>query len=422
LADNANNTEVEEVLIKEWSEEKWHQTTCTTLPCKLKVYFSKEGNSAYTLINAKTKAGHNSKLYAVCGKKEIKFNINEKSSQYKHPQECKFADVSVTNPNYQYVTALCSAQIIHGYKNTRYTQYRPENPALWSELTKVVQLSENFYKVRKLKEFYNSGNWFDVYLDLAKKRGFYKEPLDKVKRGYAFKYIVSVFWKKDNISEYDASNFLKKRGVISDLDTDNYLKRGDMAKIVLYASRLSADESNIERKLAYIDYKDENINDTKIIPKDIFKTPKPTDNDSKKEETINKNIENAKRNNSVISEKATTNNTGLTMAILGGKSALKSEYKDKSADEIVKETKKQGVNKDVDTHKIEPNSTVEIKDEKTGTTFLAPTTPNIDKEGNAQVLVQNAPNETIETTKATLEKDGKTFKSQFSNLDVLDKK
>ena len=423
LADFDDNREVEEVLIKEWSEEKWHQTTCASLPCKLKVYFSKEGNPAYTLINAKTKAGHNGKLYVKCGTKEITFNINEKQSSYKHPNECKFKDVSVTNPNYQYITALCSAQIIQGYKSTNYTTYKPEDSALWQELTKVVQLSENFYKTKKLKESYTSGSWFDVYIDLAKKKGFYKEPASQVKRGYAFKYIVSVFWKKENISENDASNFLKTKGIISELDINKNLKRGDMARIVLYASRLSADESSIERKLAYIDYKDENINNTKIIPKDIYATPKATDNDSVKTDIIDKNVETAKRDDSTLSDKGTTNNTSLTLDILGGKDALKSEYQDKSARNIIEETKRQGVNRPVNSNsKIKSNSVVEIQDTNTGESFLGKTTSNKDIKGNAKIILENQSGEKTETTKEKIEENGYTVKSQITDLDFLKKK
>jgi len=415
LADFEDNTDIEEVLIKEWSEEKWHQTSCTTLPCKLKVYFSKDGNPAYTLINAKTKAGHNAKLYAVCGAKEVKFNINEKNSKYKHPNECKFTDVSVTNPNYQYITALCSTQIVSGYKSTNYTTYQPESPTLWQELTAVVQLSENFYKTKKLQESYSSGNWYDVYIDLAKKEGFYKEPSEKVKRGYAFKYIVSVFWKKENMSEDDASNFLKNKGVISKFDTNEYLKRGDMARVVLYASRLSADESNIERKLAYVDYKDENINSTKIIPKDIFETPKVTDSDKKKNETINKNLEEAKRNNMTLSEKGHTNNDALTKSILGGDKALKDEYQNKSGKEIMDKAKEKGVAKPVnENNKIRPDSIVKIKDSNTGKTITAHTTANI--------LLENEHDKVNEVTKKELGNNGLKVESQVLDIELLKKK
>jgi len=193
-----------------------------------------------------------------------------------------------------------------------------------------------------------------------------------------------------------------------------------MARIVLYASRLSADESNIERKLAYIDYKDENINSTEIMPKDIHKTPNASDSDSAKKDTINKNIETAKRDDSVVSDKGTTNNTGLTISILGGKNALKPEYKDKSAEKIVEETKKQGVNKPVNVNNtIKSNSVVEIKDDNTGKSFLAHTTENKDEKGNANILVENEPGKKVETTKAKLEENGKNIKSQFSDLDIL---
>jgi len=420
LVDSEHNTEIEEVLIKEWSEEKWHQTTCSSLPCKLKVYFSKDGNPAYTLINAKTKAGHNGKLYAVCGTEEVKFDIDEKNAQYRHPNSCKFTDVSVTNPNYQYITALCSTQIIHGYKSTNYTTYQPESPVLWQELTKVVQLSENFYKTKKLQESYSSGNWYDVYIDLAKKEGFYKEPSEKVKRGYAFKYIVSVFWKKENMSEDDASNFLKTKGVISKLDTNKYLKRGDMARVVLYASRLSADESNIERKLAYVDYKDENINSTKILPEDTFQTPKATDSNSKKNEIINKNLEEAKRNNTTLSGKGHTNNDALTKSILGGDKALKDEYQNKSAKEIMDKAKEKGVAKSVNANtKIKPNSMVKIKDINTGKVITALTSQNLDSKGNAKITLENKHNEVNDFTKDELEHNDLRVESQVLNIEIL---
>jgi len=423
LADSEDNTDIEEVLIKEWSEEKWHQTSCTTLPCKLKVYFSKDGNPAYTLINAKTKAGHNAKLYAVCGAKEVKFNINEKNSQYKHPNDCQFTDVSSEDTNYQYITALCSTQIIHGYKSTNYTTYQPKSPTLWQDLTKVVQLSDNFYKTKKLQESYSSGNGFDVYIDLAKKRGFDKEPSSKVKRGYAFKYIVSVFWKKENMSENDASNFLKNKGVISKLDTNEYLKRGDMARIVLYASRLSADESNIERKLAYVDYKDENINSTKILPKDPFQTPNVKDNDNKKNETINKNLEEAKRNNTTLSEKGHTNNDALTKSILGGDKALKDEYQNKSGKEIMDKAEEKGVAKPVNVNnKIKPDSIVKIKNNNTGKTITAHTTKNLDSKGNANILLENEHGKKNEFSKNELEKNDLKVESQVLDIELLKKK
>jgi len=422
LQDSEDNTEVEEVLIKEWSEEKWKQTSCNTLPCTLKAYFSKEGDSAYTLINIKTKAGTNANLYAFCGTKNLNFDINEKSSQYKHPNECKFIDVSITNPNYQYVTALCSAQIIHGYKNTNYTTYKPEGSALWQELTKVVQLSENFYKTKKLQESYNSGDWFDVYIDLAKKRGFYKEPSSQVKRGYAFKYIVSVFWKKENISENDATNFLKRKGVISELNTNEYLKRGDMARIVLYSSRLSADESNIERKLAYVDYKDENINSTQIVPEPMFNTPQAKDSGDKKNETISKNLENAKRNNTTLSEKGHTDNDALTKAILGGDSALKPEYRNRSGKEIMNKAKEKGVATPVNVNnKIKINSTVKITNTNTGETSIGQTTKNLDSKGNAKILLENEHNQVNEFSKDELESNNQDVDSQVPNLELLEK-
>ena len=423
---SGSTSEVEEVLVKGWSEAKWKPANCNKLPCTIKAYFNDQNKAEYTLINIKTKANHENKyLHASCRKGSVNFNLKEKLSIPKHPNDCKFTDVAKNSWGYYpYITALCSAQIVEGYGSTGYTQFGPENATLWSELTKVVNLSHNFYQTKKIRNSssYRYGEWYDAYIDMAKKQGFSYSPGLQFNRGLGYRYIVKVFWNKD-LSENEASTFLSNKGITYRSNISPTMKRGYMAEIVLKSAKISADENGIERKLPYVnhDTKDINMKDTRTIPDPTFVTPKKTDRIEKKVETIQKNIEKVTKENSTVSEKDTTNNTGSTLNLLGQKDSLKTVYKDKTtAEEIIEETKVQGVNKSINSNsKIEKDVIVELLNKDSGKIIIVPSVNKEDGEGNKKLLIETEPNKFNEITIKEAKANNLEVKSQVKIKDML---
>jgi hypothetical protein len=423
---NGTSPKIEEILIKGWSENKWRPTSCDKLPCTIAL---NDDIGKYIVTNIKTKANSSNKyLYANCGKNNIKFDLKEKVSRPKHPNDCKFNDVIKSDYNeYQYVTALCSAGIVEGYGHTNYTEFGPDNPTLWSELTKVVNLAANFYKTKKIRDSYSSGNWYDAYVKIAKDQGFdyTNNPQFEVKRGLAYKYIVKVFWNKD-MTEEESSTFLRDKGITYRSNITPTIKRGYMAEVVLKSAKMSADESGIERKIPYTnhDKSDLNIKEKQELPEPTFETPKSTDSDTERKEIVRKNIEKATKEDNVVSEKNYTDNTGLTVNVLGGKTNLKESFQEKAtAEEIIDEVKSQGVDTSVSSYsKIKKDSIVEIMNTNTGETIIAPTKEETDTEGNAKISMEVSPGKVEAVDKKTLEENGLKVASQVEIQNVMKKK
>jgi len=422
------SSKIEEILVKGWSEDTWKTTNCDKLPCTISSYLS-NNNGAYMLFNIKTKANSsNSILKATCGKENVEFNLNEKVSVPKHPNNCKFNDVVKSDYNeYNYVTALCSAGIVEGYGHTSYTEFGPNNPTLWSELTKVVNLADNFYKTKKIRDSYSGGDWFDAYVDIAKNQGFdhTNNPQFEVERGLAYRYIVKVFWNED-MTEEEAASFLSQKGISYRSNISKNLSRGYMAEIILKSAKISADESSIERKIPYInhDIQDLDIKSKEDLPDPTFTTPLSTDSEFKRKETVQENIDKATQENNVVSEKGYTDNTGLTVNILGGETNLQESFQEKgTAEEIIDAAKSEGITTPVTSDsKIQKNSIVEIINTNTGETIIAPTKEEEDAEGNAKISMEVSPGEVKTVDKNTLEENGLKVESQVEIQNIMKQK
>jgi len=418
IEDETGTKNVEEVLMKGWSETTWKETACTELPCVLNLYNQSNGASAYTLINVRTKANDNYRIYANCDNNPKSIEIKEKESKPKHPNNCQFNDVPKDEFGYYpYITALCSAQIVEGY-GPDYIEFGPENNTNWAELTKVVNLSDNFYKTKKIRDTYPLTPWYQGYVDIAKKQGFNYEPTVQVTTGLAYRYIVKVFWNKD-LTETESATFLRDKGISYRSNISTKIVRGYMAEIVLKSARVSADESAIERKLPYVNHPPKKSAPPApsapviLIPKETFQVPDVTDTIEKKKETINTNITNTLRDNITISEKDYTNNTGLTKEVLGGEEALKAEYQDKTADEIITEAKSRGITNPIsDVQKIEEDVVLEFLDEISGQTLLVPTIKEKDDEGNNKFIMETTPGKIEKLDKKEAEEKGIILKSQ----------
>jgi len=425
---SGSSSKVEQVLVKGWNRNKWTPTNCNKLPCVIDAYFN-EGRDTYMLINIKTKANSsNRKLYANCGKETIKFELKEKYAQPKHPNNCKFNDVPKNDwSDYKYITALCSAGILEGYGHTGYTKFGPENPTLWSELTKVVNLADNFYKTKKIRNSYNGGNWYDAYVDIAKEQGFdyVSNPQFQVKRGLAFKYIVKVFWNKD-LTEEESATFLSRKGIAHSSNTIPLLKREYMARLVLKSAKISAEESSIERKIPYVNHNkdDLDIEKKEELVEPSFKTPNRDDNTKERNEVFTDNIEKAIREDNTVSEKDTTDNTGLAIQSMGGKDNLKSSFKDKdTTEEIIDEIRIQGIDTPVNNNvKIEEESIVILEQKSTGKEIIVPTLPTKDSDGNAMLGIQTDENTIEEIDVKTVNQNGFQIKSMVPVKKVMKQK
>jgi len=416
---NGTSSDVEQVLVKGWDKEKWTPSTCNKFPCVIDSYFRSDDTSTYMLINVKTKANQsNSKLYANCGKKAVKFELKEKYSQPKHPNNCKFNDVPKNDwSDYKYITALCSAGILEGYGHTGYTEFGPTNPTLWSELTKVVNLADNFYKTKKIRNKYPLTPWYDAYVNIAKEQGFdySNNPQFEVKRGLAFKYIVKVFWNKD-LSEEDSATFLSNKSISHSSNTAKVLTRESMARLVLKSANISALESSVERKIPYINHDNNDLDiDKKIeLVEPSFKTPNKADSMEKKEEVFTSNIEDAIKEDNTVSEKDTTNNTGLVIESMGGEESIKDNFKNKeTTEEFIDEIKSQDITIPINNEsKIKEDSIVIIEEKSTGEKIVVSTISKKDSEGNAKMGMETSSGNIEEVDRKTLEENGYEVKEQ----------
>jgi len=425
---SGDSSEIEKILVKGWDSEKWTPSTCDKLPCVIDSYFDNYPKNTYMLINVKTKANSsNYKIHANCGKKPVKFELKEKYFRPAHPNECQFNDVSKSSWDYKYVTALCSASILEGYKkdpeninNQNYKEYSlfgPERVALWSELTKVVNLADNFYKTKKIRDSYYGNEWYDAYVNIAKKQGFdySSNPQFEVKRGLAFKYIVKVFWNKD-LTEDESGDFLSKKHVAHSTNPKKLLTRGYMAELVLKSANISAIESSIERKIPYINHKNSDLdidkNSELVTP--TFEKPKTTDSTEKREEIFTDNVENAINEDSTVSEKDTTNNTGFTVESMGGEDSLKETFQNKETkEEFIDEIKAQDITTPINSNtKIKEDSVVIIEEKSTGEETIIPTTTSTDSNGDAKMAMETSSGKIEEVDKKTLEANGYKVKEQ----------
>ena len=415
--------EVENVLIKGWSSSKWKQYgNCNKLPCTISNLYNIKPN--YTLINVKTKAGHNNRLYAKCGKQEeINFSLNEKDTKPKNRHSCQFTDLNY-NWSDKYITALCSAGILEGYGDSDYTEYRPNNNTLWQELAKVITLSDNYYKTKKFRDEYKANHpyadWPEPYLKLASKKGYDYYGNMEVTRGLAFQYVVDVFWHK-KLSQSESANFLKSKNVISDINTNRYLTRAEMAKVALNSARYSGDDDGIERKLPYTNHTGTKLNKDieNVAPKPIFEKPKESDSDKKINEVIEKNKKTALKEN--ITTKTTnqkeTNNVELTKNILGG---VKDDLKNKSASEIEQTMQKENKLEDASNDKkLEPNKVYFVQDKSTGKKTILPPT---NKDGKTIIEVELPNSNTGEKEKKIIQVDMKELKPKVNIESRTDKK
>jgi len=382
---NFVSAKVENVLVKGWSATKWKQTNCDKLPCSLNTYFNRDGSSNYMIIKIKTKAGENGMLYTSCSsQKDITFSLKEEdTSKRGHPNSCKFDDLNHDWSD-KYITALCSAGIIEGYGNTGYTKFGPNNIALWQELVKVVNLSNNFYKTKKIRDSYPQTPWQQAYIDIAEEQGYYNNDSMKVRRGLAFQYIVDVFWNK-KLSEEEATTFLQNKRVISKREIDRYLTRAEMAKVILNSARFSGDENGIERKLPYVNNEgtklQEEIAKDKNMPKPMLETPKVTDNKNTKDEILKKNQDKVLKENitTVKTKKSETDNTALTKNIIG-KNIIRDDFKKASAEIIKSKLEEENkLNSPSNSSKFDKNSLYFGKDKSTGKTISMTT----NDKGNA---------------------------------------
>lgn len=423
--DHGNSKSLDAILVKGWSESTWKPHACSELPCKVKAYFNNAGGSAYSIINVHTKAGNNGTLVATCGQKSTAINLNEKETKLRHPNGCKFDDVPTSHWGHKYITALCSSQIVVGYEHTDFTKYGPDNPTLWSELTAVVNLSNNFYQTKKIRNGYPKEPWYQAYIEMASKQGFNESSQTEVTRGNAFKYVINVFWNKKNLSGSQAASFLKGKGVINSENISNKLTRAELAKVVLNSSRISASEIGVERKLPYINHiaKDVDLNKKVIIPIPTFETAKPNDSLDKKKEMVNKNKETAVKENNTVSEKGHTDNAGLFKAIAGGVNNIKEEYKNKTGEDMVKKMKEKGIIQPVDeNNKIKPDSVVILKLDS-GKELPAHTTNNVSSDGNANIILEDKERGVIEASaKDLLNKANIKIQGQTDVKKVLEPK
>jgi len=417
-------TTFEEISVKGWSEPKWVLSSCTTLPCYIDLKFDSDGSSQYTLIKIKTKKGQNNNIFASCKTKDVKFDMREKTTQPKHPKDCKFDDVSTSSDYYDYITALCSAQIIEGYGKKppgytasyyeAYSKFGPEIKANWAELTKVVNLAKNFQKTKNFirsnskYDNLNENIWYQPYIDLAKQDGFSKLPAQSVNLGMAYRYIIKIFWNEDKTTNQSAS-FLKDKKIISDTNIGGYLTRKEMAKIVLKSATYSAEESGIIRKLPYINHTD----DFKIdgggkndIPDSSMQKVDP--DDSIKD--IEQNRKDAVENDITFSKENHTDNETLTKKMVG----IAPKFKDKSTEEIKEELSNEGKLENVDSStKLKPNNVIFGKD-KNGDDFMGVTGEKDKGTGEAKTTIETESGEVNAVSKNDMEKNGLEITGQTS--------
>lgn len=327
---------INSILYKGWDEKDWRQSGCNSLPCTLKVPFS------YMLVKIQTEAGNESHLDAFCKSKSTTITVKDTHIKHKHPNSCKFNDVNSNTKYKEHITALCSAEILHGYSNTNYTKYGPENITSWQELLKVVHLAENFHKTRAFADSYNGSGWGAPYLELAKKEGFSYSATSQVTQGIAFRYIAKVFWNKE-LSEQGAVNLLKKKITLHSTNVNSSLKRGYLAYLVLKSARVSGDEYAVSRKLTYKNHDEKDLDSKSTdIPKSKYENPNPKDSAGKRKEKTENNIEESQKSNVTIDNNKETDTLGDLKNILGDN--LKEKYKNaNNTKEFIEQAKDGGV-------------------------------------------------------------------------------
>lgn len=375
IFDKSDSSKFEKILWKGWSEEKWKNSDCTKLPCVIKTPLKSNGESDYILVNIKTKSGENGVLRANCGKKKVKFNIKDNLNRPKHTNDCKFNDVKENYWGHKYITALCSSGILEGYGKREdnpnyipYSEYGPNESTLWQELTKVVSLTENFNKTKKIRSKYPKEPWSTAYVDIAKKEYTFIQASEmEVTRGLAFRYIAKVFWSKI-LSEEEAASFLKSKNVITNTNTTNYLTRGEMAKSVLRASNFSAYESGLERKLVYANHGntklEEKIKETKDIPEPTLEKIDKDDTKEEKEEKIEKNRQEVEKKNITFSSKNSEEKSTDNLQLVEKITDMDEKFKSPNVDELIKKVKQEGIYEESNEPKEE--SVVFMENQDTG--------------------------------------------------------
>ena len=425
IEDKDNSTKVEDILFKIWNESSWRESNCHALPCELNTIFNKKGNSDYLLVKIKTKKGENNHLTVRCGTKDIKIELNEKESKFKNQNNCQFNDVSKSNKNYQYITALCSSQIFEGDKEDNYQIFKPDESIKWEKFVKIVNLANNFYKTQSIideeEEELNLllGNIFISILN-----DNYNFEYDKdtpVTNNMSFTYFAMIFWD-EFLEPNEAKGFLKKKiKNIANIDLSDTLNRGDMARLVLQLAKLSANDNGINRKLPYLNYSinDLNIDKKKDIPVPFLRKPTFIDNSKEKvAKTISNNIEEVKNNNITTSKKGSTDNLGLTKAILGGDNNLKKEFQKKKANEIIEEYRKNSwVDTTLKTTEKEP--TIEIFDKDNKESLILTNVTEKDSKGKNKVLVENKSGEVNVISTDELSKKGYKSRGKIKAIDLI---
>ena len=343
VSDLSGSKKVEEILYKGWDRKTWRKSNCTILPCELDTFFISEDRPNYLLVNVKTRKNENKHLSVECITKKVDINIQEKPIEHKNPNKCKFDD-NITE-NQKYITAICSAEILNGDEESNYKKFKPDTNVTWAELTQTVELSYHFSKMKKIRNQYPKESIYQAYIDEAKKSGF-EYPYDKeMPLGLAVKYIVNKFWKQD-LNEEDAIKFIDKKINLTNSEPLSILERGYMSYIVLKSARVSSDENSVDRSLIYLnhDEKDLDINGDSDIPVSTFKDVTIETDDKERNNIIQKNIEEAIKTDSTLSENNETSNTSLAIEIIaGGEDGLKDEYQNKTSQEIFQEAEKNGI-------------------------------------------------------------------------------
>ncbi len=347
ITDTGSSKKIENILYKGWDKEDWRQSKCTELPCELNTFFIANDRPNYLLVKVRTRKNENNHLQAECIATETPEKINEKRQRNIHPSNCTFTDVSTYKDS---IEAICASKILIGDEDSGYTKFKPNDNADWLDLTTAVELSANYDKMSKIRDQYSKEYVSDAYIDEAKKIGFNYPLTKEINIGTAVEYIVKRFWDKD-LSSQEALNFLMAKEGEDKIDFPNTnlssnITRGYMSYLVLKSARVSADENAINNGIQYIQAKPGFI-PSKDVPEWIV-APKPgfIENIAEEKKRITDNMDKTVKSNVAISsDKDTTDNTTLSIMILGGsENSLKEEYRGKEAKEIFKIADDKGIN------------------------------------------------------------------------------
>ena len=427
ISDTKYNKNIEDILYKGWDEKTWRPSKCIELPCELNTFFRKDGSPNYTLYKIKTLKGKNAHLQAECSPKSIELNIKEEESKLSNPNSCKFEDVKNTNKYYNYITAICSSEIFIGAKEDNYKNFKPNNSISWKQFVQITNLSSNYSKAYNIihnREQLYYQKYYYKDKDTSVTSPFYYDERMAVTNGLAYKYLVYTFWDK-TLSPYEAKEFLKKKKVdIEDRNIDTLISRDYMSKIVLQSAKASSDENGIGRKLLYKDYNNIDLSKQKDIPLPVYKKPSFVDTTkTKKNKIINDNIEEAKKSSITVSKKGSTDNTGLTKAILGGKSSIKNEYQNKTPNEIIDNYRKNSwVDTTIETTKNEPTVEIFSKNGDGKNSIMVLNVQEKDSKGNNKVLVETKSGEVNVISTDELSKKGYKSRGKIKAVDLVKNK